>query len=51
MAAGALIITEAGGLIGNYRGEEGYLKSGEVMAANPRIFAQLVQCLAKYSKS
>jgi myo-inositol-1(or 4)-monophosphatase len=49
MAAGALIITEAGGLIGNYCGEEGYLQSGEVMAANPRIFAQLAQCLSKYS--
>ena len=49
MAAGALLITEAGGLIGNYRGEEGFLKSGEVMAANPRIYAQMVQCLSKYS--
>jgi myo-inositol-1(or 4)-monophosphatase len=49
MAAGALLITEAGGLIGNYRGEEGFLKSGEVMAANPRIFAQMVQSLSKYS--
>jgi len=51
MAAGALLITESGGLIGNYRGEEGFLKSGEVMAANPRIYAQMVQCLAKYSTS
>ncbi|QWD95730.1 inositol monophosphatase family protein [Polynucleobacter sp. MG-6-Vaara-E2] len=51
MAAGALLITEAGGLIGNYRGEEGFLKSGEVMAANPRIYAQMVQCLSKYSAS
>ncbi|QWD69474.1 inositol monophosphatase family protein [Polynucleobacter sp. UB-Siik-W21] len=51
MAAGALLITEAGGLIGNYRGEEGFLKSGEVMAANPRIYAQMVQTLSKYSAS
>ena len=51
MAAGALLITEAGGLIGNYRGEEGFLQSGEVMAANPRIFAQMVQTLSKYSAS
>jgi myo-inositol-1(or 4)-monophosphatase len=27
------------------------LKSGEVMAANPKIFAQMVQCLSKYSNS
>ena len=51
MAAGALLVTESGGLIGNYRGEEGYLQSGEVMCANPRIFAQMVQSLSKHSKS
>ena len=51
MAAGALIITEAGGLVGNYRGEEGFLQSGEIMAANPRIFAQMAQVLGKYSRS
>jgi myo-inositol-1(or 4)-monophosphatase len=50
MAAGALLVTEAGGLIGNYRGEEGYLESGEVMCANPRIFAQMAQTLSRYSK-
>jgi myo-inositol-1(or 4)-monophosphatase len=51
MAAGALLITEAGGLVGTYRGEENYLDSGEIMAGNPRIFAQLAQQLAKYSKA
>ena len=49
MAAGALLITESGGLVGNYRGEEGFLQSGEIMAANPRLFAQMVQSLSKYS--
>ncbi|MEN9294578.1 MAG: hypothetical protein RIS03_272, partial [Pseudomonadota bacterium] len=51
MAAGVLLITEAGGLVGNYAGEEGYLKSGEIMAANPKIFGQMVQILQKYSQS
>jgi len=50
MAAGALLVTEAGGLIGNYRGEEGFLETGEVMCANPRIFAQMAQILSRYSK-
>jgi len=45
------LITESGGLVGNYRGEEGFLKSGEVMAANPKIFAQMVQCLSKHSNT
>ena len=50
MAAGALIITEAGGLVGNYRGEEGFLECGEIMAGNPRIFAQMAQVLGKHSR-
>lgn len=49
MAAGALLITEAGGLVGNFRGEEGFLQSGEIMAASPRIFAQLVTILGPHS--
>ncbi|MDP3622212.1 MAG: inositol monophosphatase family protein [Polynucleobacter sp.] len=51
MAAGALLITEAGGLVGTYRGEENFLQSGEIMAGNPRIFAQLAQNLSKYSRA
>lgn len=46
MVAGVLLIQEAGGLIGTYAGEEGYLSTGQIMAANPKIFAQLVQAIA-----
>ena len=42
MAAGVLMIQEAGGLVANYQGEEGYMANGEVMAANPKIFGQMV---------
>ena len=49
MAAGVLLITESGGLVGNYAGEEGYLQSGEIMAANPRIFGQMVNVLREHS--
>jgi len=45
MAAGTLMIQEAGGLVGNYRGDEDFLASGEVMAANPKIFGQLVSLM------
>lgn len=45
MAAGVLLIQESGGLVGNYQGEEGFLSSGEVMAANPKIFGQMVSLL------
>ena len=49
MAAGALLITESGGLVGNYAGEDQYLNTGEIMAANPRIFAQMVNTLKSFS--
>jgi len=51
MAAGALLITEAGGLVGNYAGEESYLNTGEIMAGNPRLFAQLVTQLRSHSQA
>jgi myo-inositol-1(or 4)-monophosphatase len=50
MAAGALLITEAGGLVGNFTGEANYLQHKECMAASPRIYAQMVPILQKYSK-
>lgn len=50
VAAGSLLITEAGGLVGNYTGEANFLEQGECMAANPRIYGQLVHLLSKYSK-
>jgi len=50
MAAGSLLITEAGGLVGNFTGEADYLYQRECMAANPKIYAQLVGLLKSYSK-
>ena len=49
-AAGSLLVTEAGGLIGNFTGESDFLDQQECMAGNPRIYGQLVPLLAKYSK-
>jgi myo-inositol-1(or 4)-monophosphatase len=46
MAAGALLILEAGGLIADFEGNEGYLESGRVVCGNPRIFTQLMQAVA-----
>jgi len=50
IAAGSLIITEAGGLIGNFTGESDYLYQREVVAGNPKVYAQLVQILAPYTR-
>ena len=45
MAAGALMIQEAGGLVGDLRGEDGFLESGEVACATPKIFPTLLEAL------
>jgi myo-inositol-1(or 4)-monophosphatase len=45
MAAGCLLITEAGGLVGDLEGDEGYLQSGNLVAGSPKIFAQLLHAL------
>lgn len=50
MAAGSLLVTEAGGLVGNFTGEADFLHQKECMAANPRIYGQMVQLLNKHSK-
>ena len=50
MAAGVLLITEAGGLVGNFSGDADFLHQRECLAGNPRIYGQMVQVLGKYSK-
>ena len=50
VAAGSLLVTEAGGLIGNFTGEPEFLDQRECLAGAPRIYGQLVPLLAKYSK-
>ncbi len=50
VAAGSLLITEAGGLVGNFSGDSNFLEQRECMAANPRIYGQMVPILGKYSK-
>ena len=50
VAAGSLLVTEAGGLIGNFTGEADFLEQRECLAGNPRAYGQLVSILGKYSK-
>ena len=45
MAAGALLVREAGGLVGDFDGNEGYLDSGRIVAANSKLFASLLKLL------
>jgi myo-inositol-1(or 4)-monophosphatase len=50
MAAGSLLITEAGGIVGTFDGESDYLYKGNVLAGTPKIFAQMVALLSQFSK-
>jgi myo-inositol-1(or 4)-monophosphatase len=50
IAAGSLLVTEAGGLIGNFTGEAEFMDQAECMAGNPKVYAQMVPVLRKYSK-
>lgn len=43
IAAGSLLVQEAGGLIGDLQGENKYLETGDVVAGNSKIFAQLLR--------
>lgn len=43
IAAGALLIKEAGGLIADIDGSESYLDSGNVVCGAPKIFKQVLQ--------
>jgi myo-inositol-1(or 4)-monophosphatase len=45
MAAGGLMILEAGGLVGNLQGEDGWMESGEIACATPKIYAALLEAL------
>ncbi len=51
IAAGSLIITEAGGLVGNFTGDADFMYQREVVAGNPKVYGQLVTLLAPYSRA
>jgi myo-inositol-1(or 4)-monophosphatase len=50
MAAGSLLITESGGIVGNFSGESDYLDKAQVLAGSPKIFAQMVPLLSPFAK-
>ena len=48
MAAGVLLIQEAGGIVGDLQGEQTYMDSGRVIGGNPKVFSQLLQLLGPH---
>jgi len=45
MAAGVLLIREAGGLVGDFHGDDKYMETGNIVAGNPKIFADMIRKL------
>jgi len=45
MAAGVLLIREAGGLVGDLQGEDKFLDSGRIVAANGKLFSATLRLL------
>ena len=48
IAAGALIVQEAGGIVTDMSGDEGWLESGDIVAANPKVLAQMLKIISDH---
>ena len=45
MAAGALLIAEAGGLVADMSGEQDFMSTGDLVAATPKIFPAVLEAM------
>ncbi len=45
LAAGALLVREAGGLVTDYNGNEHFLENGQVVAANPKLITEMLRSI------
>lgn len=48
LAAGALLIREAGGLVGDFSGGEEYMDTGNLVAGTPKVFTAILQAIAPH---
>ncbi len=48
IAAGALLVTEAGGMISDFKGGEDYLFKSELLAGNPGVYQDMKGILGRY---
>ena len=45
IAAGILIVREAGGIITDFQGGDNYLKTGDIIAASPKVFPEMMKII------
>ena len=48
IAAGVLLLKEAGGIVSDFRGGDSYLDSGHIVAATPKLFKPTLQVVQKH---
>ena len=51
MAAGALMVQEAGGILGDFDGSANHLKTGDIIAASPKVFKFIAPVIKKGYKN
>jgi len=50
LAAGALIVREAGGLVTDYNGDGHFLENGQIVVGNPKIIADMLRIIQQQLK-
>ena len=48
IAAGALLVREAGGFVSDFEGGENFLSTGHVLASTPKLFKPSLQTISKH---
>lgn len=48
IAAGALIVQEAGGIVTDMQGNESWLATGNIVAGNPKVLAQMLKIIGQH---
>ncbi len=48
IAAGSLLIEEAGGKVSDFEGGNGYLRSGNIVGASPKTYGELLRIVSKH---
>jgi myo-inositol-1(or 4)-monophosphatase len=48
IAAGILIVKEAGGRVSDFIGKDQYMTTGNLLAANPNIFPEMLKIVKKH---
>jgi myo-inositol-1(or 4)-monophosphatase len=48
IAAGVLLVKEAGGLVSDFKGGDGYMESGNIVCASPKLFKPTLKVVQKH---